>query len=202
MASRIRLKLSGRSRALSVLWAAIIPHPISTPTAAGMIAPFVGMTLPTVAPNSPVDIRHCSDPAKDERQLRHVEQLLLRRRINQHASSPSMNGNAAFGTNHIMGIRHFVSRDLGSAQKVDVSDPCRLRRLSNSRGGRVTIIDFASVSAITISPRPSATLCAELAFEVLSYKSSSRVVNRACSSRFIASSAKPSTPRCASCPRI
>src|SRR6266498_3704605 len=29
---------------------AIIPHPMSTPTAAGMIAPSVGSTLPTVAP--------------------------------------------------------------------------------------------------------------------------------------------------------
>jgi hypothetical protein len=29
---------------------AIIPQPMSTPTAAGMIARWVGMTLPTVAP--------------------------------------------------------------------------------------------------------------------------------------------------------
>ena len=29
---------------------AIIPQPMSTPTAAGMTAPSVGMTLPTVAP--------------------------------------------------------------------------------------------------------------------------------------------------------
>jgi hypothetical protein len=29
---------------------AAIPHPMSTPTAAGMMAPMVGMTLPTVAP--------------------------------------------------------------------------------------------------------------------------------------------------------
>ena len=36
----------GEGRALS----AIMPQPMSTPTAAGMIAPFVGITLPTVAP--------------------------------------------------------------------------------------------------------------------------------------------------------
>jgi hypothetical protein len=36
--------------ALRLVWTAIIPQPISTPTAAGMIAPFVGITLPTVAP--------------------------------------------------------------------------------------------------------------------------------------------------------
>src|SRR5579885_1533758 len=50
MAERMRLRLSGRSRAFRLVWTAIMPQPISTPTAAGMMAPFVGMTLPTVAP--------------------------------------------------------------------------------------------------------------------------------------------------------
>ncbi len=35
---------------MSDVCTAIIPQPMSTPTAAGMIAPTVGMTLPTVAP--------------------------------------------------------------------------------------------------------------------------------------------------------
>jgi len=42
--------LSGRSAASSVVRVAIIPQPMSTPTAAGMIAPRVGMTLPIVEP--------------------------------------------------------------------------------------------------------------------------------------------------------
>src|SRR5262245_16656277 len=41
---------SGRSLAVSDVRAAIMPQPMSTPTAAGMIAPTVAMTLPTVAP--------------------------------------------------------------------------------------------------------------------------------------------------------
>jgi hypothetical protein len=41
---------SGRSFAVRLVRTAIIPQPMSTPTAAGMIAPFVGTTLPTVAP--------------------------------------------------------------------------------------------------------------------------------------------------------
>ena len=36
---------------VEVGFTAIMPQPMSTPTAAGMIAPFVGITLPTVAPS-------------------------------------------------------------------------------------------------------------------------------------------------------
>src|SRR5438034_10136264 len=50
MAVRMRFKLSGRSRAFKSVSTAIMPQPMSTPTAAGMIAPLVGITLPTVAP--------------------------------------------------------------------------------------------------------------------------------------------------------
>jgi arginyl-tRNA synthetase len=35
---------------LNFSFTALIPHPISTPTAAGIIAPWVAITLPTVAP--------------------------------------------------------------------------------------------------------------------------------------------------------
>jgi hypothetical protein len=50
MAARTRRRLSGRSLAVRVVRTAIMPQPMSTPTAAGMMAPTVGMTLPTVAP--------------------------------------------------------------------------------------------------------------------------------------------------------
>ncbi len=43
-------RLSGRSFALSDVRAATMPQPMSTPTAAGTMAPFVGITDPTVAP--------------------------------------------------------------------------------------------------------------------------------------------------------
>ena len=41
---------SGRSSARSVVRTAAMPQPMSTPTAAGMMAPWVGITEPTVAP--------------------------------------------------------------------------------------------------------------------------------------------------------
>ena len=41
---------SGRCSARNVVSTAIIPQPMSTPTAAGIIAPLVGITEPTVAP--------------------------------------------------------------------------------------------------------------------------------------------------------
>src|ERR1700740_354111 len=44
------LRFSGRSLAFKSVCTAIMPQPISTPTAAGIIAPLVGITLPTVAP--------------------------------------------------------------------------------------------------------------------------------------------------------
>ena len=50
MADRAPAMLSGRCSALSVVLTAIMPQPMSTPTAAGMIAPLVGITEPIVAP--------------------------------------------------------------------------------------------------------------------------------------------------------
>src|SRR5215470_4709972 len=50
IAARTSRRLSGRSLAVKVVRSAAIPQPMSTPTAAGMMAPTVGMTLPTVAP--------------------------------------------------------------------------------------------------------------------------------------------------------
>ena len=41
---------SGRSAAVRLVSDAHMPQPMSTPTAAGTIAPLVGITLPTVAP--------------------------------------------------------------------------------------------------------------------------------------------------------
>jgi len=51
MALRRALRLSGRSLAVSDVRTAFMPQPMSTPTAAGMMAPSVGITEPTVAPN-------------------------------------------------------------------------------------------------------------------------------------------------------
>ena len=42
--------LSAMSSRVSGVFTAIIPHPMSTPTAAGMIDPVVASTVPTVAP--------------------------------------------------------------------------------------------------------------------------------------------------------
>ena len=50
IALRILDRFAGRSDAASVSRTAFIPQPMSTPTAAGMIACRVGITLPTVAP--------------------------------------------------------------------------------------------------------------------------------------------------------
>jgi hypothetical protein len=51
IATRRRPRSSiGRSSATYWVRTAVMPHPMSTPTAAGMIAPSVGITDPTVAP--------------------------------------------------------------------------------------------------------------------------------------------------------
>ena len=50
MRARSAASDSGRSFAFKVVWTAIMPQPMSTPTAAGMIAPWVAITEPTVAP--------------------------------------------------------------------------------------------------------------------------------------------------------
>jgi hypothetical protein len=50
VALRSGARLSGRSCAITVVLHAIIPQPMSTPTAAGMMALKVGITEPTVAP--------------------------------------------------------------------------------------------------------------------------------------------------------
>ena len=47
---RVCSKDSGKSFAKNLVFTAIMPQPISTPTAAGMTAPCVAMTDPTVAP--------------------------------------------------------------------------------------------------------------------------------------------------------
>ena len=51
ISSKSLVALSPTSWLVRVVLAATIPHPMSTPTAAGMIAPTVGITLPTVDPN-------------------------------------------------------------------------------------------------------------------------------------------------------
>ncbi len=51
IASRSGRRSPGSSAPVNCVRIAIIPQPMSTPTAAGMIAPRVGMTEPTVAPS-------------------------------------------------------------------------------------------------------------------------------------------------------
>ena len=50
MAERMADRSSGRCSARIEVRTAIMPQPMSTPTAAGMMAPTVGITDPTVAP--------------------------------------------------------------------------------------------------------------------------------------------------------
>ncbi len=50
IALRTPVRSSGQCSARIEVRTAIIPQPMSTPTAAGMIAPMVGITEPTVAP--------------------------------------------------------------------------------------------------------------------------------------------------------
>ena len=50
MATRTAAPVGREVAAVNWVRTAIIPQPMSTPTAAGMTAPSVGMTLPTVAP--------------------------------------------------------------------------------------------------------------------------------------------------------
>jgi hypothetical protein len=50
IAERSAARSSGRSFAVSDVCTAIMPQPMSTPTAAGMIAPLVAITEPIVAP--------------------------------------------------------------------------------------------------------------------------------------------------------
>jgi hypothetical protein len=50
ISARIGARSSGRSFAVSEVRTADIPQPMSTPTAAGMIACLVAITDPTVAP--------------------------------------------------------------------------------------------------------------------------------------------------------
>jgi len=52
--------------AMSDSWVAAIPQPRSTPTAAGMTARCVGITLPTVAPIANMRIGHGRDVAVDD----------------------------------------------------------------------------------------------------------------------------------------
>ena len=50
MSERRRRRPSGSSLAVRLVRTAPMPQPMSTPTAAGETAPFIAMTLPTVAP--------------------------------------------------------------------------------------------------------------------------------------------------------
>ena len=61
--------------------------------------------------DAPVDVRHGGDPLENERQLRHVEQLLARLRFQRHSLGPGLDGHTLFGNDHVVGrsVRHFLS---------------------------------------------------------------------------------------------
>jgi hypothetical protein len=89
MAARSGARLSGRSSARSVVLQAIIPQPMSTPTAAGMMARKVGITEPTVAP-----MPKCTSGI----------------RVHRHAAHPALDGRAAFGMQELKIV--FCSHDI------------------------------------------------------------------------------------------
>src|ERR1700740_513299 len=99
MAVRIPLRSSGRSRAFRSVCTAIMPQPMSTPTAAGIIAPLGGITLPTGAP---LHSGHGCDPLENEGKLRHVEELGARLVFERHALRPSLDGHALFSAQHVV----------------------------------------------------------------------------------------------------
>jgi hypothetical protein len=53
-----------------------------------------------------VNIGHRGNPAKNERHLRHIAELLFSFRIQQHPASPRPNGNAGFRVDDIVCFRH------------------------------------------------------------------------------------------------
>ena len=83
---------------------AIIPQPMSTPTAAGMMAPLVGITEPTVAPLPRCTSGIDGNVVVNERQPGDVEQLPTRGILDGHAVDPGLDGRIArfenFWTRH------------------------------------------------------------------------------------------------------
>src|SRR5713226_2264940 len=94
MAVRMPFRLSGRVRALRSVCTAIMPQPMSTPTAAGIIAPFVGITLPTVAPIPQWTSGMAATHSKNKRKLRDVQKLLARLILELDAFGPGLDGRA------------------------------------------------------------------------------------------------------------
>ena len=78
IAVRSFFRLSGRSLAARLVSTAIMPHPMSTPTAAGMIARFGGYHAADGRADSVMHIGHRRNPLVNERQMRGVHQLLSR----------------------------------------------------------------------------------------------------------------------------
>ena len=92
IAERSAARLSGRSFAGSVVCTAIMPQPMSTPTAAGMIAPLVGITLPTVAPMPKCTSGITATCWKTKGSARGVAQLPPRLVLDRHAARPHLDG--------------------------------------------------------------------------------------------------------------
>jgi hypothetical protein len=94
MADRSGPRLSGRSSAVSVVLQAIIPQPMSTPTAAGMMALRVGIT-DRRSRDAEVHVGHRRDVLEDDRQTGRVGELAPGRVFDRHAACPHLDRHAA-----------------------------------------------------------------------------------------------------------
>ena len=84
----------GRSRSSEVR-AAIMPQPMSTPTAAGITAPLVGITEPTVAPMPTWTSGIAATCLNTNGILRRARELLPRLVVDRHAARPHLDRHAA-----------------------------------------------------------------------------------------------------------
>ena len=57
----------------------------------------------------PMNVGHRRNPTKDERQLRHIQQLCLCFGFDGYAASPGTNWDSVFAINNVVSVRHFFS---------------------------------------------------------------------------------------------
>ena len=67
-----------------------MPQPMSTPTAAGMIALMVGITEPDGGADAEVHVGHRGDVVEDDRQPGGVLELAARLVLDRHAARPHL----------------------------------------------------------------------------------------------------------------
>ena len=84
-----------------------MPQPMSTPTAAGMIAPSVGITLPTVAPMPEVHVGHDRDLLVNEGHARDALHLRAGPASNGTPTVQALNGHARRRRDDLVGCDTF-----------------------------------------------------------------------------------------------